>query len=47
MIDIYVEYLNCWNCGEKERVEIPKGTTIDEFCDKNMCSNCGCHRKGK
>jgi len=47
MSNVYFERLTCWNCGKQENVEIPKGINIDDFCNKNKCSNCGCHRRLK
>lgn len=43
----YKVQIKCWNCGEINFLEIPEGTTIDDFLDKNNCYNCGCHTRLK
>lgn len=32
----------CYNCGAKQEVEIPKGTTVEEFSRGFICPVCGC-----
>lgn len=43
--EIYLEDLICWNCGKRDSVEIPKGKTIEDYCDETKCSKCGCNRR--
>ena len=45
--ETYLEDLMWWNCGKRDYVKIPKGTTIEDFCNKDMCSKCGCNRRLK
>jgi len=46
-VDYYYESIKCWNCGKIDDCEISKGTTIEDYNDRNKCSNCGCHRRLK
>lgn len=34
----YIVKIKCFNCGIKKRIEIQKGTRVDD----NKCPNCGC-----
>jgi len=45
--DIYRMWMTCDNCGLETTVEIPRGTTIDEYVQdgKCVCSYCGCSIK--
>ncbi len=36
----------CQNCGFEEKVEIPLGTTANDFCRLCKCSQCQCVRTG-
>lgn len=42
-MSFYYVQKTCWNCGHYVNLKISLGTTIDNFLDKNMCNNCGCH----
>lgn len=41
-LDFYYVRKMCWNCGEHFDLEIHKGTTIDDYIERNKCPNCGC-----
>jgi len=43
----YIENILCWNCGRVNMCEIPRGTTIEDYNEKNKCNNCGCNRRLK
>ncbi len=47
MTNEYVEEIKCWNCLHQEIINIPKGTTIEEYNDKFPCKRCGCNRRLK
>ena len=44
MTGTYEVDIKCKNCGDSAEIEIPKGTTIEDFGkkEKPMCENCGC-----
>ena len=46
-MNFYAEDLICWTCHNTDSVEIPKGTTIEEYNDKCECRRCGCDRRLK
>jgi DNA-directed RNA polymerase subunit RPC12/RpoP len=39
---IYVEHLDCTNCGHKQVAEIAKGTSISHYTIHKACERCGC-----
>jgi len=41
-VDTYRVDLFCMNCRAKSNVEIPRGTTVWDYCEGRECSNCGC-----
>ena len=32
----------CKNCGKKERINIPQGTSLKDYNKKNECIRCRC-----
>ena len=42
-LETYRKAVQCRNCSEYVDLEIPKGQTVDDFCRKTVCPNCGCN----
>jgi len=39
----YEEFINCSNCKKAVKIEIPEGTTVEDYLEENKkCPNCGC-----
>lgn len=41
-VGCYKADINCENCHELLEFELPKGQTVVNYCEKLICSNCGC-----
>lgn len=43
-MDIYNILMNCVNCNAQNTLNIPKGTTIEQYKTKEnpICTTCGC-----
>lgn len=44
MVENYQIEIHCSNCKKKNWLDIPKGTTIEDFAKENLskCSRCDC-----
>ena len=40
--NIYEKSIECENCGEESTIEIPCGTTVDDFIKGKKCEYCEC-----
>ena len=41
--ETYPKTVICENCKRDQKIEIPKGQTVEEYLAKdNTCPNCGC-----
>lgn len=40
---IYSYVHKCVNCSASSKFEIPKGETIQQFLEMEVCRVCGCH----
>ena len=43
----YVAHIDCNNCLETESVLIPKGTSIEMYKSRTVCSDCDCYLSGR
>ncbi len=41
----YEVSITCWNCKERETVQIEKGETVNDFASKRTCKKCGCNMR--
>lgn len=42
-IDSYYIDWKCDNCSDESYLEIPKGTTVEDFLKTKICDACGCN----
>jgi len=42
VMENYEAWVRCSNCGQASKVDIPKGTTKNGYCQSGKCPQCGC-----